>query len=264
MGHSDDVLASETVAGFTVESIPSDAIEHFMPLTRPGLPEHLQGLIWMDQWGVAGESNLGSRELLKTVGPDFMTEKETRARPDLLMSFAGSPFETIDGNHVSSVAVNPTAVGNWSWFGIVRSAFLDSSKADDPPFVYKFIFDPDWKKAVIVPATSSGWPENLRFTMTYGGENTWHRRTYDNPEMTGKTYHYTAHRIVDGAGNRLPFYDDYLTIANMSEVSGTEYPDSVVLTRIPGATDNSAVLAKLPKTGAWPAWSEGKITFPPD
>lgn len=98
--------------------------------------------------------------------------------------------------------------------------------------------------------------------MSYAGDNVWHRKTYMNAELTGDTFHYTAHRIVDGQGNRLPKYADYLATANLPQVSGTAYPDSVVIVRRPGATDNSMIIDALPKTGAWPAWSE-TLTFGP-
>lgn len=250
------VLDSKPMGEWQVQSIKSDAIEQVMPLTRSGLPEHLQGLVWMDQWGVLGGSNIGSKESLLTSGPDYMDQKKGSAQPDLVMSFAGMPFETIGDKHVSLVAVDPTDAGNWSWFGITRDHVLNSFKEGADAFVYKFIFNAEWTECYIVPTVASGLPETLRFTMSYAGDDVWHRKTYMNAELTGDTFHYTAYRIVDGAGNRLSRYSDYLATANLPEVSGTVNPESVVIVRRPGATDNAQITATLPQTGAWPEWSE--------
>ncbi len=254
-----DVLDSELMGEWKLQSVKTDAIERVMPLRRPGLPEQLQGLMWMDQWGILGGSNIGSKELLLTSGPHFLSQTKSRARPDLIMSFAGMPFETVGDKHVSLVAVTPTDASNWSWFGILRDDLLKGFKAGAPLVVYKFIFNADWTECDIVPNVASGLPETLRFTMSYAGENLWHRKTYQNAEKTGGTFHYTAHRIVDGTGKRLPGYADYLATANLPEVGGTTHPNSLIIIRRPGATDNSQLMETLPKTGAWPAWSE-KLT----
>ena len=252
---STDILETTKVGDFEVQVVKTDAIERFMPLTRPGLPEHLQGLMWIDQWGILGGSNIGTKEQLQTLGPDFFNQKQARARPDLIMSFAGMPFEDIGDKHVSYVAVVPTDAGNWSWFGITRAGFA-SAKSFSNIVMYRFIFNADWTQCYLVPSTASDLPDTLRLTMTYQGDNIWHRKTYSNPELTGDTFHYTAHRIVDGKGQRQPAYADYLSTANLPEVSGTEYPESIVVIRRAGATDNSQLVSTLPDQGAWPAYMQ--------
>lgn len=238
----------------------ADVASH-MPLTRPGLPEHLQGLFWMNQWGFREPSGTGSMDCLAKSAPDFFTQKNCPARPDLLVSFSGMPFVDVGGNHVTIVAVEPTAVPTWSWFGSLASG-LSARDPATPPVAYKFVFDADWKQAVIVPSSTKDQSDQLRFVMVFEGDDKWSRRTYTTPDFSGTPIDYPVHRVVNGAGDRLAAFDDYLAFATNPLVAGDQ-PDKIALNVQVGATSNAELLAQLLYTPSpWPAWADD-VQFPP-
>lgn len=249
---TNDVLESQEFGPWNKELIRSDAVERVMPLTRPGLPEQLQGLFWMDQWGLAGHSDIGCEDCLIKSAGDFSNQTNCLAAPSLLTSFAGMPFVAEGDTWETLMPTRPTDVANWAWFGVYSDNYNATHDPSASPNLYKFVFNAACTKASIISSAAMNNPSFVSYTMEQQDANTWARRSFLTPNHVGPSFDYTAHRIVDGQGKRLPKYDDYLAMANRPIVSGTKVPNSVMVFRRPGAVDNSAVAGMLPAEGAWP------------
>ncbi|MFT4625828.1 MAG: hypothetical protein ACI8PZ_004499 [Myxococcota bacterium] len=254
--HDDDILDTKQVGQWEVLRIRADAVERFMPLTRDGLPEQLQGLFWMDQWGMLADSTLGTPECLDKVAPRYFANTECRAMPEIVMTFAASPYEKVGDRYVTYASLMPTNVPSWAWFGAVHDDLAGSLARNPEPTMMKMIFDAERKDAFLAGRTM---PPGYRFRITQQEPDRWLRRTYDNGELSGTPLHYSVHRIVDGEGNRRPAYEDYLKLATQPRVSGEAFPNSVVVFRTPGQTDNLGLLDRLPEENRWPAWSDALL-----
>lgn len=186
-------LSTAAFAGqYALESVPHEDIDQYLTIgsDATGTPENLQGLWWMDGNPLADE----------------------------VVSFAGTSFEEIieDGELVGYRTEIPVFdEGIWSWhdtlagrvlYGLVLTQRLVYVGVFNTDFTYGEV-TPTIKPLSVLPTVTIPRSMLVDFTMTQVNEDEWSRDSI----VFGQASSYRFRRIVDGAGNRLPAYDDYIT-----------------------------------------------------
>ncbi|SME96530.1 hypothetical protein [Pseudobacteriovorax antillogorgiicola] len=178
-----------------------------------GTPRNLQGLWWMDGNPLADE----------------------------VVSFSSARIEAIEeaGNVIGYKAYIPVYdEGIWSWHDSFSGRSLYRA-VEKNQLVYQGIFNTDFSYGDVTPIIKpfGVFPEVeipqsmlLNFSMSQVSDNEWSRDSV----IFGQESSYRFRQIVDGEGNRLPAWDDYLISIEARDVGNALLP---VCTR-----DNGPVL----------------------
>ena len=179
------------VGGYQFQVVPHDQLDDVMTIgsDATGTPENLQGLWWMDGNPLADE----------------------------VVSFAGAQYEAIEEDdevvgYSAEIAVYDEAVWTWhnSFGGHLLYRLVNQQK-----LVYHGIFNADFTHGEVTPIIRpfSVLPEVeipqsmlVNFSMTQVTEDEWSRDSV----LFGQSSSYRFRRIVDGEGNRLPAWDDFV------------------------------------------------------
>lgn len=174
-------------SSYNLLSFPHERVDEFLTIGSDdtSTPPSLQGLWWMD-------GNPASDEVL---------------------SFAGATFSPIedDGKVVGYEALIPVyEEGIWSWHDTFKGR-LTYRAVEASKLVYRATFNEDFTHSDVEPVVgplSLKIPQSvaLSFTMTQISEDEWVRDSL----LLGQTHQYVMRQIVDGNGNRLPAYDDFV------------------------------------------------------
>ncbi len=184
--------ATAVAAQYEFASVPHANIDQYLVVgsEATGTPENLQGLWWMDGNPLADE----------------------------VVSFAGVDFEEIieDGTLVGYRAEIPVYdEGIWSWHDTLAGKFLYSLVLIQR-LVYVGIFNADLtygevtptiRPLTVLPKVEIPRSMLIDFTMSQVTDDEWSRDSV----LFGQSSSYRFRRIVDGDGNRLDTYDDYVT-----------------------------------------------------
>lgn len=188
--------ASSALAGLKPSPYQFDSIAHrdidqvlVIGSDETNTPESLQGLWWMDG----------------------------NPLPDEVISFASAQFEpkTDDnGNLFYEAAVAVYDSNIWSWHDTLAGRSL-YRVVESQKLTYILRFNEDFTSASIIPRIkpvavlgSLTIPQSMLITFDLNklNEDEWSRDTV----LFGQESSYRFRRIVDGDGNRLPAYDDYV------------------------------------------------------
>ena len=176
---------------YSLESVPHEDIDSYMTIgsDETNTPKNLQGLWWMDG----------------------------NPLPDEVVSFASAQIEAIeeDGEIVGWEAYIPVYdEGIWTWHDSLAGRALYRA-VEKNNLVYRGIFNADWTFGQVTPNVrlfsvlpNLNIPQSrlLDFSMTQVTENEWRRDSV----LFGGESSYRFRQIVDGEGNRLPAYDEYV------------------------------------------------------
>jgi len=205
-------------------------IDQVIPLPPRSYPQNLQGIIWMDQGGAFGKTDVPF------------------SAPDLALSFGDTAFSVLD---TDSRTIDVDVAGPaWQWMN-AKDAYVAYALLKKMGFFYHFQFNEDYSHAQIYPSVNLGalgkWslPKLLMsFTMVLQQESPettspaastliedrakwakWDRVSSGlMSPLLGKygVFHYYVYQIVDREGRRVqPYYDACTSLA-----SKTAKPDS--------------------------------------
>lgn len=141
-----------TSAGYPVEFFKNEDVNKVLPLPPNDYPEQLQGMIWMDQAGFYGHSDV----------PIQM------AAPDGVFSFGDVEFDKLQEGSIKVDTHGPA----WQWFNSPKG-YTFYNMLSRQGFHYNFIFTDNFKHAQIIPSShlqigSLEVPPNLiNFEMEY-------------------------------------------------------------------------------------------------
>lgn len=124
-----------TQAGNPVEFFRNDELHTTLPLPPASYPEQLQGMIWMDQAGYYGHSDVPS----------------AMAAPDGVFTFGDDEFKLTGGNGRYHIKVD-THGPAWQWFNSAKG-YVFYNMLSRQGFTYKFIFSDNFNKGQIIPSS---------------------------------------------------------------------------------------------------------------
>jgi len=203
----------------TVKFFKADDVENAMPLPPKDYPEPLQGLIWMDQIGYYGHSDISS------------------GAPDAAVSF-GDPANLLDKEN-KKINVDVSGVG-FQWFNVFEG-YAMWKLLHTINFKYVFEFNDNYTHAQVYPSVDAfSVPKSLTsFTMELQTP-----QPGECPPAEGATKQeiskcakwkrvsniaggedklYYVFEIVDKDGNRVqPYYDKYVEFVK-SHTDGDEH-----------------------------------------
>lgn len=185
------MLTSSAFAAYEKISVPAIDIDQYLTYgsDETNTPKNLQGLWWMDGNPLADE----------------------------VLSFAGAIWseEYEDGELIGYVArIAVYDEGIWSWHDTTEGNILYNMVLGSK-LVYEAHFNLDFTFGQVTPniQPSSVFPEIvipsspfIDFSMIMINDVEWRRDSV----LLGQASSYRFRQIVDGAGNRLPAYDDYV------------------------------------------------------
>ena len=201
-------LTGQAFAGlspYKLQSVPHENIEEHILIgsDETGTPKNLQGLWWMDGNPLADE----------------------------VVSFASAQIEPIyEDEELTGYKANIPVYdeGIWSWHDSFGGRLLYRA-VENSRLVYEGIFDIDFTHGEVTPIIKlfSVFPELqipqsmiVNFSMTQVSEDEWSRDSV----LFGDEHQYRFRRIVDGQGNRLPAYEDYLISIETRELGNAVLP----------------------------------------
>lgn len=198
-------LAFASPGPYSYKTVPHDElIEHMVPGSdATGTPAPLQGLWWMDG----------------------------NPLPDEIVSFAGTQFTAIEknGTVVGYEAATPVYdQGAWSWHDSREGKGLHQL-ALKLRAVYRMVFNADFTQGEITPVISvlpgpqkTEIPQSLvlKFSLRQVSPVEYSRDSI----IAGRSSQYRFRQIVDGEGQILPAYADYLASVKARDLPAALLP----------------------------------------